>query len=59
MTQYFKPVLEALLTCSERDDGDESNLRISSYEVINSFITNSATSTNQLVEYLIPVSHRL
>lgn len=48
-------ILQALMNCTSREDVEEANLRISSYEVINSYIANGAKDTLSLIGHLIPL----
>eukprot|EP00298_Acanthocystis_sp_HF-20_P016132 c21387_g1_i2.p1 GENE.c21387_g1_i2~~c21387_g1_i2.p1 ORF type:complete len:853 (-),score=331.88 c21387_g1_i2:106-2664(-) len=44
-SQFFAPLLQELLKCTQREDLDEANLRIASYEVINAIIRGGADDT--------------
>eukprot|EP00301_Raphidiophrys_heterophryoidea_P005352 c12256_g1_i1.p1 GENE.c12256_g1_i1~~c12256_g1_i1.p1 ORF type:complete len:866 (-),score=247.12 c12256_g1_i1:326-2923(-) len=53
LSRYFFDIMKALFTCTEREDVQEANLRISSYEVINTMISSGAQDTIPLTTQLI------
>jgi len=53
ISQYFAIILQALFACTEREDVQEANLRISSYEVIHTLISHGAQDTIPLTVQLI------
>lgn len=55
LSQYFQVLLEKLLSCTVRDDSDESNLRTSAYEAINVLIQSGAQDTHQVIMNATPV----
>lgn len=55
LSHYFQGLLEKLLSCTIRDDSDESNLRTSAYEAINVLIQSGAQDTHQLIMAATPV----
>lgn len=54
LSQHFKDSISALLQLTERHDTD-NHLRTAAYEVLNSFVTNSATDSLPLVASLSDV----
>ena len=52
---YFEPCVKALLQAGEREDADESNLRMSSYEAINVLIEATTDESTHLVKQLVPL----
>lgn len=55
MSPMFQPLLEKLCMASDREDGDESNLRCSAYEAINTLILCSAKDATGLVFNAAPL----
>lgn len=52
MSQYFTPLIKALLKCADRNDATEKNLRSSAYETITCIVSHSALDTHPLVKHL-------
>jgi importin subunit beta-1 len=51
LSRYFQPVVEALLTVSNSNNGEEgNNLRLESHEALNEWLTNGAQDTQQALE---------
>eukprot|EP01091_Cochliopodium_minus_P014483 TRINITY_DN491_c0_g1_i1.p1 TRINITY_DN491_c0_g1~~TRINITY_DN491_c0_g1_i1.p1 ORF type:complete len:855 (-),score=232.94 TRINITY_DN491_c0_g1_i1:60-2624(-) len=55
LSQYFQPVITKLLESTKRQDFDEDNLAISTYEAINSFIRAVPKDKTPLVNELLPL----
>eukprot|EP00300_Choanocystis_sp_HF-7_P024817 c26368_g1_i1.p1 GENE.c26368_g1_i1~~c26368_g1_i1.p1 ORF type:complete len:863 (+),score=211.06 c26368_g1_i1:47-2590(+) len=54
LSPFFLHMVKALFECTQRQDLDESNLRISSYEVVAAVIQAGAEDTVSLAAQLIP-----
>ena len=55
MGPYFEPCVKALLRSGDREDADECNLRMSSYEAINVLIGATTPECTNLVKQLVPL----
>eukprot|EP01091_Cochliopodium_minus_P014484 TRINITY_DN491_c0_g2_i1.p1 TRINITY_DN491_c0_g2~~TRINITY_DN491_c0_g2_i1.p1 ORF type:complete len:734 (-),score=213.11 TRINITY_DN491_c0_g2_i1:487-2688(-) len=55
LSTYFQGIIAKLLEVSNRNDFDEDNLSISTYEAINSFICAAALDNLGLIEQLLPL----
>jgi len=54
LSVLFVKLATALLACAERPDANESNLRSSAYEALNTVLNNSAEDTKPHLEQLLP-----
>ena len=55
LTPIFMKVMEKLVETSNRDDWQESNLRVGAYEAINQMIENCADDSLELVAQIMPL----
>ena len=55
LSPIFLQVMEKLVEASNRDDWQESNLRVGAYEAINKMIENCATDCDALVLQIQPL----
>ena len=53
LTNFFPPLLDALIRASERPDGDQFNLRITAYESINALVQNSPDDVLPIILKLV------
>lgn len=56
---YFENIAQALLATSERQDGDESNLRTAAYEALSALITSSVEVNHIIVKLTEVMLYRL
>eukprot|EP01116_Phalansterium_solitarium_P013533 TRINITY_DN30919_c0_g1_i1.p1 TRINITY_DN30919_c0_g1~~TRINITY_DN30919_c0_g1_i1.p1 ORF type:complete len:857 (-),score=244.06 TRINITY_DN30919_c0_g1_i1:643-3213(-) len=55
LSPFFQAFLQSLVVATQREDVDESNLRASGYEAINTLIQYSAKDTEQFIGLALPV----
>ena len=55
LTPYMPTLLETLLKVTDREDADENNLRVASFEAVSALIQNAAPDCLVLLQKMLPV----